>query len=134
MVLDTRTLIIMSFLQSLVVSVSLLISARKEYPGTIQKSMRVWGLAFLIQTGGWLLGGLRGLVPEFLPVIIGNGLLVWSEGEIYRALRLFDGRPPHRKTTYALIMFTFLACLVSFEFRQKVVRLPLEENRTLVET
>jgi diguanylate cyclase (GGDEF)-like protein len=111
MVLDTRTLIIMSFLQSIVVAVCLLITAQKGYPGHIQKSMRVWGLAFLIQTAGWLLGGLRGLVPDFIPIILGNAMLVWSQGEIYHALRLFDGQQPHKKTTVGLVVVTIAACL-----------------------
>ena len=58
MILDTRTLFIITPLLFFVMGVCLLVAARKEYPLAAQKSMRLWGikrlknLAFSLQKFG----------------------------------------------------------------------------------
>lgn len=110
--LDPYTLITISPLLTVVMGVNLLITARIDYPGNIQKSMRHWGIVYLIQTGGWwLLVRFDGFSPDFLSIILGNTLGVWSLAEVYHALRVFDGKSSRWWFSYSMTGLCFLAGL-----------------------
>ena len=112
MVLDTRTLFVMTLILSLVMGICLLVTARKDYPRVVQKSMRLWGLAYLLQTIGFLLGGLRGYIPDLFSVALANLFLLWATAEIYHALRIFDSRPPQRMFSYAVVIVGLAICWI----------------------
>ena len=115
MVLDTRTMVLIVAIQFLAIGVYVLVAAGKDYPADIQKSMRLWGVACLIQAADWLLGGLRSLLPDFFTIVIVNTLIMAAQVGTYRALRVFDGYPDSRKfSAFAavLVLAIFLGSLL----------------------
>jgi diguanylate cyclase (GGDEF)-like protein len=104
MTLDTQTIFIMIVLLTVATGVSLLVMAKMAYPEDVRKSMQLWGAAYLVQTAGWLLIGLRGYVPDFVSVVLGNTLVSLCQAEINQAIRIFDGKPPRRRPIYALVL------------------------------
>lgn len=72
---DPKTLIMMNIIGTLLMSLSLF-AVSKGYLAQI-KGVTKWATATLIQSFGWLImGALRGIVPDFISIVIGNGLLL----------------------------------------------------------
>jgi diguanylate cyclase (GGDEF)-like protein len=113
MILDTRTIFLITFFNVLIVGVGILAAAR-AYEGHVRRSMAAWGRSCLIVITGWLLIGLRGVIPGFLSVIVANTLLHFGVAEYYQSLRLFDGQPLNRKYTNALVIV--VTALLAFFF------------------
>ena len=113
MILDTRTIFLITFFNVLIMGVGILAAAR-AYDGHVHRSMTVWGRACLIVIAGWLLVGLRGIIPSFLSIIVASALLHFGVAEYYQSLRLFDGQPLYRRYTNVLVIVT--TALLAFFF------------------
>jgi diguanylate cyclase (GGDEF)-like protein len=113
MILDTRTIFLIDFAYVLIMGIGIL-AATRAYEGPVRRSMTAWGRACLIVISGWLLIGLRDVIPGFLSVILANTLLHFGVAEYYQSLRLFDGQPLNRKYTNALVIMVTLLLVFFF--------------------
>jgi two-component system, cell cycle sensor histidine kinase and response regulator CckA len=73
---------------------------------------REWALGWAIQGGYWVLLGLRGIVWDFLSIVIANLCLAVSYSLLYAAVRKFQGRPRNRSFLFLPPVFMFLAATV----------------------
>lgn len=103
MILDTRTIFLITFFNVLIMGVGIFAAAR-TYEGQVQRSMSAWARACLIVIAGWVLIGLRGAIPSFLSIIIASVFLHFGVAEYYHSLRLFDGQRISRRYTNALVI------------------------------
>ena len=109
---DPNTLVMYSLFLTAVMGFCLLITARKDYPDNIQKSMQCWGIAYLIQTvGWWLLAESKFITSAFPTIMLGSSLVIWSQAEVYHALRIFDETPSRWRLSYGMTGLSFLAGL-----------------------
>lgn len=73
----------------------------------------LWGLAFGMHGMGIAMVGLRGVVPDFVSILLGNGLAItgitfWSIGILY-----YDGKRPNAWITLPLIAWLIILCIPS---------------------
>jgi diguanylate cyclase (GGDEF)-like protein len=123
MILDTRTIFFITFLNVLMMGIGILATTR-AYEGHVQRSMTTWGRACLIVIAGWVLIGLRGAIPSFLSIIVANALLHFGVAEYYQSLRLFDGQQIDRRYTNTLvIVMTALLAFFSYIHEHLILRI-----------
>ncbi|MDD5169535.1 MAG: hypothetical protein PHN75_12010, partial [Syntrophales bacterium] len=113
MILDTRTIFLITFVNVLITSVGMLAAAR-AYEGHIRRSMAAWGWACFMVCTAWLLIGLRDLISPFLSIIAANALLHYGVAEFYQSFRLFDGKRPYRRYTNTVIMVLIILQVIFF--------------------
>lgn len=102
MILDVRTVFVITFLYGLLTGVGLVFASR-SYSGTLRRSMNVMGAGAVFLMSGILAAGLQGVLPaSFFSVLLANFLMLWGAGEYYQALRLFDGEETRRSWTFAI--------------------------------
>ena len=89
--LDLRSLTLMAFMTSMVMGFVILM-LRRHYPQSI-RGMGLWGLAPLVAGSSTVLYGLDSLLPQWLVVIFGNGLLMAGCALFYFGSRRFLGLP-----------------------------------------
>jgi diguanylate cyclase (GGDEF)-like protein len=91
MLLDIHTLVFVLAVSNALIFVligSTFISRRKDTGG-----VSCWLWSYAAQTSGWSLLLLRGIVPDWLSIAVGNTFLIWGIVLIYRAIRDFLERP-----------------------------------------
>jgi diguanylate cyclase (GGDEF)-like protein len=103
MILDTRTLFFLTFLNTLIMGIGLLLAAR-SFEGSVRRSMTVWGRACLIVILGWMLIGLRDFISPFFSIVVASTLLHYGTAEYYQSLRNFDGQSSYRRYTNILVL------------------------------
>jgi signal transduction histidine kinase len=88
--LDLRTLFIVHALVSMTLAVFMVVFWRthRSMPGIGQ-----WTLGAALLGLGVLGGGLRGVIPDFLSIVVANVVGVVSLAAFWNGIRLFDGRP-----------------------------------------
>jgi diguanylate cyclase (GGDEF)-like protein len=89
--MDVRTAIQITALLSLLTGLSLRY-VQRDYPEEFAPSIRLWLLGLLLQPSAWLLYGLRDLAPDWLTMVVANGLLGYAFALHTRALWSFAGR------------------------------------------
>lgn len=99
MSLDVQTLAVLSILLPLGMGLLMggYLKDRKVYPGFSR-----WVLANFLFCLSFLLISLREVVPAFLSIIVGNGLLLYSEILVFEGIELFFGRRAFRLSNYLL--------------------------------
>lgn len=87
--LDIRTLCLICGIVSIFLSFPLgyTVLYRRVYPG-----FRLWAVAFIINGVGFILLGHRGLLPDFLTVVVANTLIVSHLAMISRGISTFTGQ------------------------------------------
>lgn len=107
--LDLRTLALITMMSAVVFFLATLMVWRLLPQ---ERGLRDWMVASLLMAASTLLLGLRGMVPDFLSIVVANSLLVLSLGFIHVGSRhlvgVGIGRPWHWLAGAAM----FLACLV----------------------
>lgn len=90
MSIDVRTLIVVHALISLALAVLMIVFWRghRSTPG-----LGEWTLGTALLGVGILGGGLRGVIPDFLSIVVANVVAVISLAAFWNGIRLFDGRP-----------------------------------------
>lgn len=83
---------------------------RKVYPGFGR-----WMLANFLFGLGFFSIALRGKIPDLISIVLGNGLLVYSEVLVYEGVERFFGRRPFRMSSY-LILITYLLVQTYFTY------------------
>lgn len=116
MKLDPRTVIYIIILASLAMSGGL-IAVSRGYLAQV-RGVRSWAWATLVQAAGWVvLAVLRGVLPEVVSVVAGQGLILWSLMLYLRILAEFFDYPLRMDWLYGLLSLEMLllAWFVSVE-------------------
>ena len=82
--------------------------AMTGYPQTLQQSIRLWVRGLLLQPFSFALFSLRGQIPDWLSIVVGNAVLVVAFAHFMQALRAYNR---HTQTSIPLIV---LVCLTIF--------------------
>lgn len=98
--IDLRTTVFLSSVMSALMSVVLL-SAYYSFPRTI-KGIGYWVAGSLILVVTPVLFWLRGIVPDWLSIVVGNALLLGAVGLWTLAIQAFYGRPQTRSLAAGL--------------------------------
>jgi diguanylate cyclase (GGDEF)-like protein len=105
LILDNRTLTVLQVAVSAVLFVIMFIAWRTQttYPGFGR-----WTVSKVPHATGFLLISLRGLIPDWVSVLVANGLLFISPILLYAGIRQFCGKP-HRDPFNYVLMVVLLA-------------------------
>jgi len=100
LLLDNRTQDVVQVAVSIMLFIVMGIAWRtqKTYPGFGR-----WTASKLPHALGWLLVGLRGLIPDWASVVVANGLLFLAPVLLYEGIRQFRGKPHHSVLNYLLL-------------------------------
>ena len=98
---DNRTQVIVQAGVSIVLCAAMFVAWRtqKTYPG-----FGLWTLSKVPNALGWLLIGLRGLIPDWASVLLGNGFLLFSPLFSFEGIREFRGKPARDWLNYSLVL------------------------------
>jgi len=109
MELDTRTTIIASFLVAGLLAGTALVFARST-PAPMRGAdpLRLWGTGLALLAVGYLGVATRGLLPDFVSIVVANTLIVAALVVSNRALRAFRGAPGSDATGWIATAATFL--------------------------
>jgi signal transduction histidine kinase len=88
--LDARTLFFVHSLVSITLAMLMTVFWRghRGIPG-----LGHWALSSVLAAGGYLCVGLRGVVPDFVAIVVARGLIALSLVILWNGIRRFDGRP-----------------------------------------
>ena len=89
--LDPRSMIAMAGFMAAVMAI-VLVFMRRHYPPSI-RGVGAWAAATLLWLTSTVLFGMRGLVPDWLSLVIANQLLVLGTVTYYMGTRSFMGQP-----------------------------------------
>lgn len=105
MILDVRTLGIISALMPVVLGFIMVLywRERKTYGGFFR-----WVLANFVFGVGYFLVSLRGFIPVFFSITLGNAATVYAEILVYEGIRLFFGRPAISKWNSFVFVLYFV--------------------------
>ena len=98
--LDNRTLAITLVIVTATLFVVMMVAWRtqKTYPGFSR-----WTVSLLFSALGWLLIGLRGLIPDWASVLVGNVALFISPLLVFEGIRQFYNKPARDWLNYGLL-------------------------------
>jgi cytochrome bd-type quinol oxidase subunit 2 len=68
----------------------------------------LWTVGWVFQGASWTLIGLRGLIWDFVSIVVANTFLTGSFSLLYAAVRQFQDRPYHRETLFLPPAATFV--------------------------
>jgi signal transduction histidine kinase len=107
---DVRTLLLVHSLVSLTLAVVMVVfwRAHRSTPG-----LGHWTLGTALLGLGVLGGGLRGVVPDFISIVIANTFGALSLAAYWNGIRLFDGRPA--RWTAALLATAGVAAFLIYQ-------------------
>ena len=94
--LDPRSMIAMAGFMSAIMAIVLLFM-RRYYPPSI-RGVGAWAAAPLLWLVSTVLFGARGLIPDWLSLVLANQLLVLGTVTYYMGTRSFMGQPTDRKS------------------------------------
>jgi diguanylate cyclase (GGDEF)-like protein len=82
-----------------------------------------WGSALLVLVVGGALTVLRGVVPDPLSIVVGNGLWIGAYGMMWCAARVFEGRRPCLMVTAAGALGWAILCQSEIFYGSQVMRI-----------
>ena len=105
MILDVRTMFIAMAATCFIVAAGFFIlqARRVRRDGALQ-----WTLGWAFQAAFWVLLGLRGIIWDFVSIVVATTFLAASFSFLYAAVREFQGRPYHRGILLLPPAFTFV--------------------------
>lgn len=106
MLLDVRTLGILSAFMPFVLGIIMSIywRERRTYEGFGR-----WVLANFVFGIGYIQISLRGILPDFFSIVLGNAATIYAEILIYEGIRLFYGRPAFSKwNSFVFVLYLVL--------------------------
>ncbi|WP_430911319.1 diguanylate cyclase [Methylobacterium sp. sgz302541] len=120
--LDAPTLLIATTLVAAMAG-SLFLLSWSQDRGT--RALLVWGVAHLVGAVASVLLALRGVLPGWLSIGLGNTLMIGAYGAIWSGLRAFEGRSPRLWPGLASGAAWALACLVPAFYESLTARVIL---------
>jgi diguanylate cyclase (GGDEF)-like protein len=106
LLLDVRTLGILSAFMPFVLGIIMSIywRERRTYEGFGR-----WVLANFVFGVGYIQISLRGILPDFFSIVLGNAATIYAEILIYEGIRLFYGRPAFSKwNSFVFVLYLVL--------------------------
>jgi diguanylate cyclase (GGDEF)-like protein len=116
--IDLRSVMMVSVLLGILFSVGLL-AARSYHDGRIRSSMTIWALGMLLQPVAWGLIVLRGQIPDYLSIVAGNTLSVFTFVLFAHALRCMHKCLTWPRLVYALGVVVFVGLSMEVLFLHK---------------
>lgn len=114
MALDTRTLMMLAALLTLLIGLSLRYVLR-EYPADLYPSIRRWTFGIVTQATAWTLYSLRDQIPDWLSVVAANTLLSLAFAKQTQAVRVFGGlRVTHTATYTPVLLVLFVEIVFTY--------------------
>jgi len=102
--LDIRTLNLVTMVSSVMLALGLLLAKRLDRD---DKAVRLWAGGSMQWALAIILVTLRGLIPDFLSIVLANALVVGGAAQIYIGLRLFlDLSPGSPRWSWAVVLTT----------------------------
>lgn len=92
---------------SMIIGVALALTVT-GYPKSLRQPMRLWVLSLLIQPFSFVLFSLRGQIPDWLSIIVGNALLVIAFALVAQALRIYSRKSPLNGLMFSLVGLTII--------------------------
>lgn len=86
--------------------------AIKGYPQALQHSMRLWVRGLLIQPFSYALFSVRGSIPDWLSIVVGNVLLIIAFALLIHALRVYNARRDRSRALIGLVILTVVGEVV----------------------
>lgn len=97
-------------------------------------SLGLWGLSFLILTAGGLLAILRGHIPDFLAILVGNSLAIAAYGLMWCAARSFENRRPIYPLAFAGAAIWLALCLIDAIYSSQYARIMFTTGAAVIYT
>lgn len=93
-----------------------LLAARSYHEGRIRDSMTIWAVGLLLQPLAWVLMVLRGQIADYLSIVLGNSLSIFTFALFAHALRHMHRQACLPRLVYALgaLVFVGLSAEVLF--------------------
>ena len=122
MTLDVRTMLLMQLLSAFATAVFLLLAQRGQPHSA---GITRWAWAYLVLTAGLVLTALRGLVPDFLSIVLANSLAFLSftlmlEGIVAELALVVRFRRRLWLATAAVVLLFALGHLLGFDYEARV--------------
>ncbi len=130
MIFDIKTLMVVYIMISLISAAPVLIiwsQNRKRYGGLTH-----WTIAMFFQTFGVFLIVLRGVIPDFLSIILANLLLVSGNAILVIGLELFSEKKISKNFKYILLLISFAGLIYYTVFDPDVTRREITNSIVLV--
>jgi PAS domain S-box-containing protein len=88
--LDAHTTSLLALVSSVAAAIGLQLTSRvvKDDPG-----VRLWTTGLTLSGLGYVLIGLRGLIPDYISIVVANGIFVFGYGQLYLGFRRHYGLP-----------------------------------------
>ena len=116
MELDPRTFIVASMLAALMMMI-IFFGQAQSFPKSI-KGFNTWGIALLIIMLAAALLAARGLIPGWISVVLGNGLLAAGLAVMIVAVSIFHNHPAPLKLLSGCVLFVIVGMTYSFYTEQ----------------
>ena len=110
--LDTRSLVIASVLVAGLLGAIVLYFARRQ-PGA--RALNLWGAAALVLAAGLAALALRGMIPDFLSIVVANTLVIVATTLAYRSLLAFRNRHAADPLGWLLVAAAFAGLILLSE-------------------
>jgi diguanylate cyclase (GGDEF)-like protein/PAS domain S-box-containing protein len=107
--MHVQTLFLVNFALSLVVGITLLSAAKQRYA-----AIRTWAAAMAMHALGYGLIGLRGTIPDFTSIVVGNTALAIYLSLLATGVYRYQQRPAPHWLLWAPVPVTFLGFLLLF--------------------
>ncbi|KQT61624.1 dethiobiotin synthetase [Methylobacterium sp. Leaf456] len=120
--LDVPTLFLTTVAVTFMVGVLFLLSwsqTRRE------RALAIWGIAHLVGSGASCLLGLRGAIPDWVSIGLGNAVMIGAYGLIWSGVRAFEGRRTYLGWAVAGGLVWIAACLVPAFYASVAARIIL---------
>lgn len=108
MYLDVRTLLFLITVSAFAIAAAMVHVAR-HYPPHARRALNFWSGATTVSGICYLLLSLRGLIPEFLSVVMANSLAIAALGLNYAALQEIQRQPYRLRGPFALVLLIFIS-------------------------
>src|ERR1700753_2188251 len=99
--IDVFTAVLIAGISSFIMSFAML-GASRSYPVQVPGTNK-WVWACAAQSVGWVLIGLRGRIPDWISIYVGNAVLMAAYLTYYFALKEFRNQSYRRWLMYLLI-------------------------------
>jgi diguanylate cyclase (GGDEF)-like protein len=99
---DIRSAIMIGACLNVLIALMLL-TVRSALPIAYKNSLRWWWLGLLMQPMGFVLIALRGVLPEFISIVLANTIIAFAVACFSIAMRTFTGIPLRRGYAFSLV-------------------------------
>jgi len=129
MLLDIRTMIATGAGLGVLTALAMRYVLR-GFPGMLGPSMREWMLGIALQATSWALTTVRGLIPDFVSVVVANAFLIVGYALLVDAVRRFIGLRAGHRLLYVLVLAS-ICVQIFFSYEVPSTRIRILVGSTL---